>query len=351
MLIAHNESHQRILATLARREERYTCPECTAPVIVKRGSIVTAHFAHVRGADSCLAVHETEAHMEMKLRMYQALKRKEWIRSCDLEVPFQSIDGERSRRADVWAMTDSGTIVIECQVSPLTIEELEWNVANYTARNVFCLYVVHRSVFGSDIGTAGNVTTARVPRWVQWLHDVAYSGRVYVYDRQPEEASRIVPWHLPKQWGGRAYLKTQRWVQQQASVDGALPLLCERIPFNHDGSRVEYAIARFQDPVTWSQDIPEAERQREYLTPTQRHGMYRACLDSAKHIHLRRWIAEGPSALQQRLAAAQEHKRTYEQAKAQRAFPDFERRRELQAYFESVATVRTIEEYLHASEQ
>lgn len=305
-----------------------------------------AHYAHVRGADACPAVGETEAHMEMKLRIYQALKRRSWIRSCDLEVPLQSIGRERSRRADVWAMTDSGTIAIECQVSPLTIEEIEWNVANYTARNVFCLYVVHRSVFGSTIGTAGKVTTARVPRWVQWLHDVAYKGRVYVYDRQPEESSRIVPWHLPKQWGGRAYLKTERWVQQQAPVDGALPLLCERIPYNYDDHRIEYAIARFQDPVTWKEDIPEAERQREYMTPAQRLGMYRACLDSAKQIHLRRWIAEGPSALQQRLAATQERKHMYEQAKEQRAFPDFDRRRELQAYFEDVAMVRAIEEYL-----
>lgn len=56
----------RIEAEFAERGREYTCPKCKRPVILKRGRIKIAHFAHKPPTNCTWAKGETLAHLEAK---------------------------------------------------------------------------------------------------------------------------------------------------------------------------------------------------------------------------------------------------------------------------------------------
>lgn len=244
MLVALNNAGERVLADGARRGDTYQCPACHAPVVLKQGRQVVAHFAH-RPAEPCYVVSEPEtaAHLAMKRDLYERFKREPWVKQCELE----RVIGER--RADVWLETAVGPVAIEGQVSPLTVEELREKLGDYTERRIATLYIVHHSVLASITEGA----EVRVPAWVLALHAL-YKGRVYVYALGGE----IVPLHLaavlrePTGYGARERrLKTTRRVMMGETI-GWLELRCSLIRCQYGplaGSA--YAVAMFEGRVFW----------------------------------------------------------------------------------------------------
>lgn len=110
MFVAHNNTGQRIWAGNAKRGEEYVCPVCDAQVVLKKGSVYAAHFAHAGNA--CVDTWHydmSDWHLSM-----QALFPEE----CR-EVVVKS--GGKTHRADVLI----GNIAVEFQHSPISAEEFE----------------------------------------------------------------------------------------------------------------------------------------------------------------------------------------------------------------------------------
>lgn len=110
MLYALNSSGFRIGACDADKDERYSCPICNNHVILKRGLINIAHFAHESN------VCEDNWNYDMSIWHYrmQNYFPKE---SQEVVVTYQG----KKHRADVLI----GDIVIEFQFSPITASEFE----------------------------------------------------------------------------------------------------------------------------------------------------------------------------------------------------------------------------------
>jgi hypothetical protein len=120
MLVAVTAYDQRVEARHADRREPYHCPECGAPVILKHGTRVSAHFAHLVRPHACILAGETEEHLWMKqqMRIFFAPTL------THIEVPL--IPGHR---ADV--VLPSQRLVVECQVSPIDVREWERRTLDY----------------------------------------------------------------------------------------------------------------------------------------------------------------------------------------------------------------------------
>lgn len=137
MLIALG-SHGRIAATDAARLDTHACPCCGAPVRLKRGRQIVAHFAHVARA-ACPATGETAAHLGAKLTMAAALRGR-GVHAA-LEVPVLS--GEGDRRADVLATCPrtGARAAIEVQHSALPLEAIAARTAAYDAAGVDVIWM------------------------------------------------------------------------------------------------------------------------------------------------------------------------------------------------------------------
>lgn len=60
---------EEVHARIAERSTQYHCPSCNAELVLKRGKIQRAHFAHRHEPTSCEFLYETEAHFRAKHRI------------------------------------------------------------------------------------------------------------------------------------------------------------------------------------------------------------------------------------------------------------------------------------------
>lgn len=129
----------RVDAKQARRGAEFECPDCQAPVILRRGRKVVAHFAHRPKATCTSHSGETRAHLEAKRLLMDAFV----ARRLRAEVEFSQDPVPYDRRTDVmvWA-PDSGTpVAIELQHSRVSPAELEARARSYAAAGVAQIWV------------------------------------------------------------------------------------------------------------------------------------------------------------------------------------------------------------------
>lgn len=99
--------------------------------MVKQGQIVTDHFAHIPEANCTYGEGETYQHMYMKHQLTR------WWPGVKLEVPGVV----PNRRADAVLPLGSGVSVIECQASPISVDEWEGRTADYETAGVPLLWL------------------------------------------------------------------------------------------------------------------------------------------------------------------------------------------------------------------
>lgn len=96
----------------------YYCPDCSAPVFLKKGSYKLPHFAHHSSCTSnSLSPKETQQHLAGKQFLYDVLST--YFQKVHLEYYFPSI----KQRADV-CLGEGVSLVIEYQCSPISSSEV-----------------------------------------------------------------------------------------------------------------------------------------------------------------------------------------------------------------------------------
>lgn len=126
MLVAEVAS-QRVEARRNLPDANYVCPDCRQPVILKRGRVKVAHFAHSAPAD-CSAVGESIRHLLAKAVL------AEKYRELDYRVVLEERHPERRRRIDLavylpereyWPTTyPPRQFAVEVQDSPISPREM-----------------------------------------------------------------------------------------------------------------------------------------------------------------------------------------------------------------------------------
>jgi competence protein CoiA len=163
------------------------CPKCERSVILKRGRIKIAHFAHKPPTDCTWAKGETLAHLEAKKLFKDAFELRGLRAEVELIVPSLPND----RRADVMVWSPSGVrVAIELQHTTIGIEEIEARSFSYAREGIAQAWMpfLRPSVWenaetrsGSD--DAGNMFIEKYParpfeRWAHLLH----LGRLWFFN-------------------------------------------------------------------------------------------------------------------------------------------------------------------------
>ena len=186
MLVATLDGN-RLEAENAERGLAYTCPKCERSVILKRGRIKIAHFAHKPPTDCTWAKGETLAHLEAKKLFKDAFVS----RGLRAEVEFIVPSLPNDRRADVMVWSPSGTrIAIELQHTNIGIEEIEARSFSYAREDIAQAWIpfLRPSVWeDAEIRTggdgAGKMLIEKYPArpFERWAH-AFHLGRLWFFN-------------------------------------------------------------------------------------------------------------------------------------------------------------------------
>ncbi len=118
-----------ILASHARRDIDYTCPECSGLVRCRGGQRRQTHFYHIRRPASCRQHGKSLAHLQIQLHL------KSLIPSLEIEKRLQG------RIAD--ALWEKEKIIFEVQCSPMPVEEAQSRTKDYKAQGYTVVWILH----------------------------------------------------------------------------------------------------------------------------------------------------------------------------------------------------------------
>jgi hypothetical protein len=179
----------RVTAAAAPLDRDYRCPdaECGARVILKRGTIRIAHFAHHPGS-VCSLAGESLAHMSAKLHIAEEYCRRGF--TADVEVPvFSPLE---NRRADVLIASPRNPqlrYAIEVQDSIIGETELWQRTRSYQAARIrpVCISLLRPDKWTTSKDTDGRTIVEKYsPRLHErWIEQMA--GDLWLYDYEARE--------------------------------------------------------------------------------------------------------------------------------------------------------------------
>lgn len=150
----------------ARRGNHYTCPECHAPLGVKKGLYKKAHFYHLYKSQ-CDREKNRQDHEEVQKRI------KELCPAVELEKPFPLV----RRIADIyWPDMD---LVIEVQCSPISEHELAARNRDYNSLGLKVIWIFHTKRYGKKKLTPAEKEARKNPTYYT---DINSRGNGDIYD-------------------------------------------------------------------------------------------------------------------------------------------------------------------------
>lgn len=211
MLVA-SLNGERAEAENAERGLAFVCPNCKRPVILKRGPIVIAHFAHKPPTDCSWARGETKAHLDAKKLFRDTLAARGLRAEVEFVVPSLPDD----RRADVMIWSPKRErLALELQHTSLGLEDIERRAFSYAHAGIAQTWIPFlRSGIWKDAKRRsgdedGNYVIERYPArpFERWIHGF-HKGGVWFYD-----PSRKTLWR-GLFTGSEIYVEESSWYEE-----------------------------------------------------------------------------------------------------------------------------------------
>lgn len=117
MLVALDTTREPIEATRELVGDRFTCPACSGPMLLKRGQVKIAHFAHLPGAE-CWSEPESVTHLRAKQLLAERFREQGY------QVRLEETHHRHGRRVDVAVTMPTGhRVAVEVQNSAIAVDE------------------------------------------------------------------------------------------------------------------------------------------------------------------------------------------------------------------------------------
>jgi competence protein CoiA len=126
-----------VLASKAEKGKDYICPECLSPVRVRSGPSRQIHFYHLSLPKECRQHEKSQEHIQLQLRLLDLIASED----AQIECPFPTV----RRIADVaW---NSKKLIFEIQCSPISLEEVQCRMLDYTSIGYEVIWILHDKQF------------------------------------------------------------------------------------------------------------------------------------------------------------------------------------------------------------
>lgn len=129
----------------------FECQDCNAPMIIRMGDIVRAHFAHKPGYEDrdCWfrSAGETEAHLSAKQSIAAALVRSEYFRGAKVELEYRIETAAARRYIDVYMeLPDGRRFAHEAQLANQSIAQFAQRTQDYKDAGIIPVWWLGQSV-------------------------------------------------------------------------------------------------------------------------------------------------------------------------------------------------------------
>jgi competence CoiA-like predicted nuclease len=179
----------RITAAAAQRGAAYHCPNCSKPLVLKKGRVVIHHFAHKPPILCDWARGETLAHLEAKRLVHAALTAR-GVRA-ELEYSLETLPGDR--RADVMAWSPKGQMIaIELQHTSISAELIAERAFAYARAGAAQIWIsfLPASVWKEALDKGDGTWLVRryAPRQFEhWIDGLTAKAGRWMYDPQSRQ--------------------------------------------------------------------------------------------------------------------------------------------------------------------
>ena len=156
-----------VLASSAERNKDYICPECLAAVRVRGGPSRQIHFYHLALPKQCRQHEKSQEHVQLQLKLLNLIGS-----DAQIESPFPAI----RRIADVaWP---SKKLIFEVQCSPISLEEVQCRVLDYTSIGYEIVWILHDQRFNQTNLSAAERFLRDIPCYFTNIDKTGY-GIIY----------------------------------------------------------------------------------------------------------------------------------------------------------------------------
>ena len=197
MLTALNRQIVVFASESQKSDSPFHCPECGKEVTLKKGTVMTHHFAHKPPVTCYYGAGESELHRKAKLEIFETLQGNGFVNGAEIEKSFGDV------RADIFAYIRGVPVAIEVHRSTLTPQQIYHRTMSYIQKGIYILWL--------GLPDKRHDEDRFIPKWWEkWIH-AAYFGQVfYWYAREfvtPVKFGPATTYVEATDWGG-GYTKT-----------------------------------------------------------------------------------------------------------------------------------------------
>ena len=162
MLYAKDARGNFVQAKKAGKHKQYFCPGCLRPVILKKGELKVAHFAHQK--KSCLTFSEGETLEHLKGK--ELLVR--WCAQMNFHVELEAYQKKLKQRPDVLCSSNFQSLALEFQCAPLTVQQMVTRSAGYKRNGFKYIWFLGRRHYPSK------KMTQQIAQFIRWHRNMGF---------------------------------------------------------------------------------------------------------------------------------------------------------------------------------
>jgi competence protein CoiA len=152
----------------AEKGRDYLCPECLSPVRIRSGPLRQIHYYHLSLPQQCRQHEKSQEHIHLQLKLLNLIGPTD----VQIECQFPAI----RRIADVaW---HAKKLVFEIQCSPISLEEVQCRVLDYTTAGYEVIWILHEKQFNQKNLCSAESFLRNIPCYFTDI-DEARQGIVY----------------------------------------------------------------------------------------------------------------------------------------------------------------------------
>lgn len=162
---------KQVMAKDAERSDGpFYCSFCESDATLRKGIVVSHHFAHKPPITCEYGTGESELHRQTKQEIYDFLSTDAGVTKLALERNLKTV------RPDVSCYIGKTPIAIEVQLSSLSLERIAHRTLEYAKKKIYVLWISPND----ERLTHSHLT---IRSWEKWVHAL-YFGRIYFWDDQ-----------------------------------------------------------------------------------------------------------------------------------------------------------------------
>ncbi|WP_456271800.1 competence protein CoiA [Bacillus sp. AK031] len=126
---------------LLQKTEKFFCPECKSPLILKKGNIKIPHFAHQSGG-ACTGTHEPETsiHLKGKTSLYQHFSKSDFKVNLEHYLPVIQ------QRPDLFIQDKNRQFAVEFQCSEISSLDFISRTRGYQQEKIIPIWVLGKPI-------------------------------------------------------------------------------------------------------------------------------------------------------------------------------------------------------------